>query len=199
MQITGRLEYALRAMVTLARAEQPVTVRKLAADSGNLSVNYLYVLLDELRRGALVHIQRGPKGGVVLAQPATHLTVRDVVQAMEGALTFSDKPLDADSDKDVRHFSTIWLAAHNAMLEALAQVTLDDLAADRIPEAIEHLAKTGLTEGTQPSFLPQNRTIRPQMHYAETLSGGIDSDQSGKEETAQEGARLTSGRRIGQK
>ena len=48
MQITGRLEYALRAMVTLARAEQLVTVRKLAADSGNISVNYLYVLLDEL-------------------------------------------------------------------------------------------------------------------------------------------------------
>jgi Rrf2 family protein len=169
VQITGRLEYALRAMVTLARAEQPVTVRKLAADSGNISVNYLYVLLDELRRGALVHIQRGPKGGVFLAQPATRLSVKDVVQAMEGAPTFSDKPLDGDRDKDVSHFSTIWLAAHNAMLEALAQVTLDDLAADRIPEPIEHLAKTGQTEGTHRSFLPKSPNSSSSRPYQPRL------------------------------
>jgi Rrf2 family protein len=162
VQITGRLDYALRAMVTLARVEQPVTVGKLAADSGNLSVNYLYVLLDELRRGALVHIQRGPNGGVVLAQPASRLTVKDVVQAMEGAVAFSDEPTDADSEKALGHFSTVWLAAHNAMLDALAQVTLADLAADRIPKAIEHLAKSGRMEGAQPSFLPQNRANRPE-------------------------------------
>src|SRR5215212_9813888 len=149
-------------MVTLARVEQPVTVRKLAADSGNLSVNYLYVLLDELRRGALVHIQRGPNGGVVLAQPASRLTVKDVVQAMEGGVAFSDKPTDADSEKALGHFSTVWLAAHNAMLDALAQVTIADLAADRIPEAIEHLAKSGRMEGAQPTFLPQNRANRPE-------------------------------------
>ena len=161
MQITGRLDYALRAMVTLARVEQPVTVRKLAADSGNLSVNYLYVLLDELRRGALVHIQRGPNGGVVLAQPATRLTVKDVVQAMEGPVAFSDKPIDPDGENALGHFSTVWLAAHNAMLDALAQVTIADLAADRIPEAIEHLASRRV-EGAQPSFLPQNRANLPE-------------------------------------
>jgi len=156
-------------MVTLARAEQPVTVRKLAADSGNISVNYLYVLLDELRRGALVHIQRGPKGGVFLAQPATRLSVKDVVQAMEGAPTFSEKPLDGHRDKDASHFSTIWLAAHNAMLEALAQVTLDDLAADRIPEAIEHLAKTGQTEETHRSFLPKSPNSSSSRPYQRRL------------------------------
>ena len=160
MHISGRVEYALRAMVTLARAEQPITVGKLAADSGNLSVNYLYVILDELRRGALVHIHRGPRGGVVLAGSATRLTVKDVVQAIEGGLTFGDGRLAADAEQATGRISTVWLAAHNAMLDALEQVTLADLAADRIPDAIEQLAKTRPAEGKEPSFLPQNRANR---------------------------------------
>jgi len=88
---------------------------------------------------------------------------------MEGAPTFSEKPLDGHRDKDASHFSTIWLAAHNAMLEALAQVTLDDLAADRIPEAIEHLAKTGQTEETHRSFLPKSPNSSSSRPYQRRL------------------------------
>jgi Rrf2 family protein len=147
--ITTRVDYAMHAMLAVAAAEEPVTVRKLADDE-NLSLNYLYAIITDLRRAGLVHIHRGPHGGVVLARPATELTVKDVVAAMDGTVISNHPPLNGNAQSVTNQLPTIWLAAYNAMLGILAQVSLADLLAEDLPRAVDHFIRDIPDNPTQP-------------------------------------------------
>jgi len=76
-------EYALRLMVQLAsQRERPVTIPELARAT-RIPADYLAKVLRQLARAGLVHSQRGPNGGSVLARPPEDVTVLDVVQAVD--------------------------------------------------------------------------------------------------------------------
>jgi Rrf2 family protein len=76
-------EYALRLVVQLAsQRDQPVTIPELARTT-RIPSGYLAKVLRQLARAGLVHSQRGPNGGSVLARDPEELTVLDVVQAVD--------------------------------------------------------------------------------------------------------------------
>jgi Rrf2 family protein len=76
-------EYALRLVVQLAsQPDRPVTIPELAR-STRIPAGYLAKVLRQLARAGLVHSQRGPNGGSVLARAPEELTVLDVVQAVD--------------------------------------------------------------------------------------------------------------------
>lgn len=76
-------EYALRAMVSLATAMgKPRTAQELAADS-KIPFDYLSKILNALARAGIVTSQRGRGGGFQTAQPASQLTVLEVVSAVD--------------------------------------------------------------------------------------------------------------------
>ena len=67
MHISARIEYALRALCTLAaRAGEPLTAEELAEAQG-LPVRFLRAILNDLRRVGIVTSQRGNEGGYKLA------------------------------------------------------------------------------------------------------------------------------------
>ena len=76
-------EYALRIVVRLAsQPSGPVTIPELAKTT-RIPAGYLAKVLRQLGRAGLVHSQRGPNGGSVLARAPEELTVLDVVQAVD--------------------------------------------------------------------------------------------------------------------
>lgn len=76
-------EYALRLVVQLAsQPGQPVTIPDLARIT-RIPSGYLAKVLRQLSKAGLVHSQRGPNGGSVLARTPEELTVLDVVQAVD--------------------------------------------------------------------------------------------------------------------
>ncbi|NLH99919.1 MAG: Rrf2 family transcriptional regulator [Chthonomonadales bacterium] len=75
-------EYALRAMVHLALADQRRSVREIAEAAG-IPTAYLGKVLKQLVRARLVSAKRGPGGGVALAEPADRITVYDIVNAVD--------------------------------------------------------------------------------------------------------------------
>jgi Rrf2 family protein len=76
-------EYALRIVVHLAsQSEGPVTIPELA-QATRIPRDYLPKVLRHLARAGLVHSQRGPNGGSVLARAPEELTIFDVVQAVD--------------------------------------------------------------------------------------------------------------------
>jgi Rrf2 family transcriptional regulator, nitric oxide-sensitive transcriptional repressor len=81
--ISQSVEYALRAVVSLARwHDQPRTARQLA-DETRVSSTYLSKIMAGLVRSELVSSQRGPGGGFVLRCDPAEMTVWDVVEAVE--------------------------------------------------------------------------------------------------------------------
>lgn len=80
-------EYALRAVVALARASwgreesERVSADDLAEQT-KVPRRYLNTVLQDLGRAGLVHSQSGPRGGHQLAQKSEKITILDVVNAV---------------------------------------------------------------------------------------------------------------------
>lgn len=129
MRLTTKGRFAVTAMVDLAMRQSrgPVT---LAAISGrqHISLSYLEQLFGKLRRRNLVSSVRGPGGGYNLAQPATDVSVADIVTAV-------DEPLDAtqcggkENCADEKRCMThdLWATLNTKMHEYLSSVSLADL------------------------------------------------------------------------
>src|SRR5688500_1853281 len=76
-------EYALRVIAHLAgTGAEPATIRQVAAAT-RVPEGYLAKVLQCLSRAGLVHSQRGPHGGSVLARAAEQITLYDVIQAVD--------------------------------------------------------------------------------------------------------------------
>ena len=136
VRISSRCEYGLRAMVFLAsKAEpDPVTLAEIAAAEG-IPQAFLERILARLRDGGLVATRRGASGGYRLARAARDISVGDVVTAIEGPLSLvgclSDDQACERSDNCVS--KGVWRRLDEAISEALAGISLEELAPQAIP------------------------------------------------------------------
>ena len=125
-----RAQYALRAMIELARHEGngPVRLRRVA-EAQRISPKYLEQLTIPLRRAGLVSALRGPSGGYALARPAQEIMAREVVEAVEGSLsTVTHVPDDAAGGHTrVCAAQDLWSRVGDAIATVLAGTSLADL------------------------------------------------------------------------
>lgn len=82
--LSQTVEYALRAMIHLASIEgQGAVTSESIAERTKVPRTYLSKILRDLTVAELVHSQRGPNGGFVLARTASRITMLDVVEAVD--------------------------------------------------------------------------------------------------------------------
>ncbi len=86
MRYTTRTEYGLICMIYMARHREAnwITIRELAKQE-NYPVAYIEKILQSLRQAKLVLSQAGNHGGYVLARPAAEITLKDIIDALEGS------------------------------------------------------------------------------------------------------------------
>ena len=85
---TRKTDYALIALASLAQeadlaAPAPLSARAIAARY-TVPLPILMNVLKDLTAAELIRSTRGVKGGYELARPSRHITVHDVVEAIEG-------------------------------------------------------------------------------------------------------------------
>jgi len=87
IRISRKCEYALKAVFELALRsnEHPVKIHHIAA-AQNIPPRFLEVILNELHHAGLVQSRRGNVGGYMLARPAEQLTVRQVIEHIQGPI-----------------------------------------------------------------------------------------------------------------
>ncbi|MHC5057386.1 MAG: RrF2 family transcriptional regulator [Planctomycetota bacterium] len=90
MKLTRATNYAVRALVEIAKCRtlECADLRTLAREM-KAPEAFLGKVLQRLKRAGLVDGTRGAHGGYRLARDAREMTVRDVVEAMEGRTTLS--------------------------------------------------------------------------------------------------------------
>ena len=92
--ISQSVEYALRAIVTIAQNEgRPTTAQQLASIT-RVPSPYLSKLLQGLVRADLVTSKRGLHGGFLLAKAPAELTIWEVVNAVDPLKRIRSCPLD---------------------------------------------------------------------------------------------------------
>jgi Rrf2 family protein len=91
MQVSRKIDYALRAIIHLANEEASDRVCSVAEIAARERVprHFLEKIVQELIHKGLVRSHRGPHGGYVLARPAERVTFRDVIEAVEGPISLN--------------------------------------------------------------------------------------------------------------
>ncbi len=87
MRLTSRSEYALLALVHLARHEDDgyLSAQSIAA-AQEIPVKFLEQILLTLKRAHYVRSLKGQKGGYRLARPAGEVSLAEVIRLFDGAL-----------------------------------------------------------------------------------------------------------------
>lgn len=87
MRLTARSEYALLALVHLARQEPEAFIPvQSVAEAQQIPPRFLEQILLVLKRARLVTSLKGPRGGFRLARPPNRITLAEVIRLIDGAL-----------------------------------------------------------------------------------------------------------------
>ncbi len=140
MHIPAKVDYGMRALLTLAARGEPATGESLAAAQG-LPVKFLGAILNDLRRAGLVASQRGAEGGYRLARPPSAIAVADVIRALDGPLAEVRglRPEAATYEGAAEHLQEVWVAVRAALRAVLETVTLEDVVAGKLPKDVARL------------------------------------------------------------
>ena len=125
MNVSSRCDYAVRAVVELARrapSDKPYTAMAIA-DQQNIPEKYLVHILLQLKRAGIVHSVRGAQGGYLLAQLPAAISLLDVVTAVEGPILEPLPGIDSGSDEVV----TAWRKVARTLSESLAAVSIQSI------------------------------------------------------------------------
>ena len=133
LELTHRGSYAIRAVLTLARADKDevVPARRIAKEM-DIPVRFLPQVLGDLSRAGIVEARLGRAGGYRLSKPAAEISLLDVIEAAEGdarrqTCVLSGKPCNGDDPCDVHD---MFYDAQEAILQRLDGVTIAEVVAD---------------------------------------------------------------------
>lgn len=140
VHIPAKVDYGLRAMLTLAVADRPLTTDELADDQG-LPPRYLGAILAELRRAGLLVSQRGAEGGYRLARGPSAITCAEAIRVLDGPLAEIRglRPEAARYDGAATHLQDVWVALRASLRQVLDLVTLADVVRGELPRPVRWL------------------------------------------------------------
>lgn len=129
MKISTKGRYGLRALVDLAAnvSGQPVPLTAIAARQ-RMSVNYLEQVFGQLRRGGILQSTKGAGGGYSLSRDPSCITVREILEVLEGPFCITNADRDGREDKISRAVrALLWEEIDRRTACLLEEKTLNDL------------------------------------------------------------------------
>jgi Rrf2 family protein len=143
MKVSSKGHYGLLALAELAssyRLQRAVQLKEIA-ESQNIPEQYLGQIMALLKRGGLVHGARGPSGGYTLARVPERISVKEVLEALEGPISGFD--LSARRGQPLplvtRRLNETWARGLRAMETVLDETTLADLCKSEAPPLMYYI------------------------------------------------------------
>jgi Rrf2 family protein len=135
VQLSARADYALRAAIELAAAQDSHVTAEQLAQAQAIPGKFLEAILTSLRRSNIVRSQRGPDGGFWLARPAAEISVADIIRAIDGQLpeVRGEQPETVDYQCASGPLHRVWIALHANKPAELEEVTLADVVSGELP------------------------------------------------------------------
>lgn len=131
--LSRTIEYALRAVIYLAKAEGDNATSQAIAAATVVPEGYMSKVLNTLARAGIVSSQRGPTGGFALSMAAHKLTMLDVVEALEPLPRIKSCPLElTEHAAGLCPLHSVLAELVNDVEQRLAGTTIADLLMDQI-------------------------------------------------------------------
>jgi Rrf2 family protein len=141
VRVSAKVDYAVRAAIELATSgDGPVKGEQLA-QAQEIPLKFLENIMVELRHAGIVRSQRGVEGGYWLARPADEIALADVIRAVEGPIANVRGlgPEQVAYRGSAERLREVWVAVRASLRGVLETVTVADVAAGRLPQAVEAL------------------------------------------------------------
>lgn len=141
MQVTARVDYAIRALAELAALGGVSATRVSLAEAQGIPSKFLEAILTDLKKNGLLVSHRGSSGGYVLAVPAEQITLAEIVRAVEGPLAGvrGAPPEDTHYEGAAESLREVWVAVRAGLRLVLESVTLADLVSGDLPRPVRNL------------------------------------------------------------
>jgi Rrf2 family protein len=119
MKLTSKSEYALLALIYLARCDAGIFVSvQVIASSQSIPPKFLEQILLILKRAKYLRSHRGQSGGYALAKPAEQIHLAEIIRLFDGALAptesvsayfYESTPIEKEKSllavfRDIRNF-----------------------------------------------------------------------------------------------
>ena len=134
MRITKHTDYALRTLLFLAVRNDERATSKAIADAHGISLHHLHKIVRALAELGLVRLQRGPGGGVELAQAPEEISVGAVMRGLDDTdalIECFDKETNTCVIAPACGLKSALRTAQEAFYATLDQVTIAEIASGR--------------------------------------------------------------------
>lgn len=131
MQITRQADYAVRAVLHLARNGEQRTATSSIAEEQHIPPSFLAKIISQLSIAGLLHTSRGARGGVTLARNPAEITLLEVIEAIDGPIQLNECVGDAgacsfDENCPLR---PVWCEAQEELVGRLKATNFADMVA----------------------------------------------------------------------
>ena len=132
MKLSTKGRYGVKAMLDLAihYGKEPVSIKSIS-ERQNVSEYYLEQLFSTLRKADLIKSVRGAQGGYVLSKSPEEITVKVVMEVLEGPVEISDC-LEEGSCNNIDCCATrlLWARIKDSIDSVMESTTLKDMVDD---------------------------------------------------------------------
>lgn len=135
MQITRQADYAVRAVLHLARmgnTERAAT--STVAREQHIPPSFLAKIISQLSIAGLLHTSRGARGGVTLARDPQDITLLEVVEAIDGPIHLNECVGNEGvcTFDDNCPIKPVWCSAQEELVSRLKSTNFGDLLAQAV-------------------------------------------------------------------
>jgi Rrf2 family protein len=130
MQITRQADYAVRAVLHLARSGNSERAATSAiAKEQNIPPSFLAKIISQLSIAGLLHTSRGARGGVTLAREPKEITLLEVVEAIDGPIQLNEcvQGNGICSFEDNCPIRAVWCDTQEELVTRLRSTSFGDL------------------------------------------------------------------------
>ena len=132
-QVSRRVDYALRIMIVLGNRARGVsmTAQEICRKT-DVPKPFLHKITADLIRAGLMNSQAGPSGGLSLAKPGEAITLRQIVEAVEGPICVNvclTRPHECPRDRACPSHG-FWGRLQQSLVGQLESVSVADLVAE---------------------------------------------------------------------
>ena len=145
MRLSRQVQYALCGIFDLAYngSSGPVRVQTIG-ERQRIPYRFLEQIFQRLRKAELVAGKRGPGGGYVLTRAPERISLREIVEAIEGPFAPADSE-DANGWPDSGHRPDfLWDDLSERMAEMLSEIAISDVCREAVRRSVLRELPDGL-------------------------------------------------------
>ena len=133
LQLTTRGNYGILAVYYIARQAKDgfISIDEIAENS-QIPKPYLSKILQELCRGGVLLSRRGTGGGFALARPSQEISLKDIIEVIEGRIYIVNCLLTPSrcGKAATCPISPMWIEVQNFIVNIIESITIEDIVND---------------------------------------------------------------------